>query len=457
LLVAGGYHAVIGDEANGARRALRRFGDGMMSAAVRACVGFARPGLGHARGDGPRPRVLVLNQNNSVPSDRRVWNEITALCDGGYEVTAICPKGEACDQQSFERREGVDIHRFRQTPSSGGAPGYLREFAVAMFNIRRLVRRVARETAFDVVHACNPPDLLLFAALSQKRRGARFVFDHHDLSPELYLARFARGKDVLYRLSLLVEALNFRLADVVLATNESYKRIAIGRGGKRADDVFVVRSAPVLSGFAPVPADPALKRGRPHLLTFIGEMAPQDGLDHALRALAILRRRRDDWHAVLAGDGPALEDLRRLACELDLAENVEFPGWLLDPDLRRLLSTSDVCLVPDPRTELSDASTLVKVAEYLAMSCPVVAYDLTESRVTAGDAAVYARPSEPESFAAAIEQLLDDPDRRRRMGALGRQRIERGLAWEHSARSLLAAYEHVLNGALGRRRAQAKR
>lgn len=389
-------------------------------------------------------RVLVLTQNNSLPSDRRVWNELAALRGAGYQVSAICPRGETRDEQAFEHRDGVDIHRFRQVPSSGGTFGYVREFAVALWNIRRLVRRLAREAPFDVVHACNPPDVLLLAALSQKRRGARFIFDHHDLSPELYLARFGRGKDVFYRLSLLIETLNFRLADVVLATNDSYKRIAIQRGGKYADDVFIVRSAPVLSRFVPVPPDPALKRGRPYLLTFIGDIAPQDGLDHALRALAILRRRRDDWHAVFAGEGPALEDMRRLAGDLGLDGTVEFPGWLLDPELRLLLSTSDVCLVPDPKTELSDASTLVKIAEYLAMSCPVVAYDLTESRVTAGDAALYAEPNRPESFAHAIERLMDDQDRRQRMGALGRQRVERGLAWEHSARSLLAAYAHLL-------------
>jgi glycosyltransferase involved in cell wall biosynthesis len=427
------------------------------SAAVANCFSAVRSARKRRRAVGQPPRVLVIVQNSSVPSDRRAWDEITALCDGGYHVTAICPVGQTRDELLFERRGGVDIHRFPQAPSSGGTMGYLREYAVALWNIRRLVRRAARERPFDVVHACNPPDLLLFAALSQKRRGARFVFDHHDLSPELYLARFSRGKDVLYRLSLLVEALNFRLSDVVLATNDSYKRIAIGRGRKRADDVFVVRSAPVLSQFVAVPADPALKRGRPHLLTFIGEIAPQDGLEHALRALAILRGRRDDWHAVFAGEGPALEDMRRLSAELGIDENVEFAGWLLDPELRLLLSSSDICLVPDPKTKLSDASTLVKIAEYLAMARPVVAYDLTESRVTAGGAALYAEPGQPESFADAIEQLLDDPERRRRMGALGRQRVEQGLAWEHSALSLLAAYEHALNPNVADRRSKVQR
>lgn len=411
---------------------------------VREYLRSMRRGTGRERQAGEQRRVLVLSQNNSVPSDRRVWNEITALNEGGYQVTAICPRCHGSDELAFERRDGIEIHRFAQVTSGGGAIGYLREFAWALWKINRLVRQTSRAAPFDVVHASNPPDILLFAALSQKRRGARFIFDHHDLSPELYVVRFDRRKDLVYRVSLLVEALHFRLADVVVATNDSYKRIAVTRGGKRPEDVFVVRSAPVLSRFVPVPPDPALKRGHPHLLTFIGEIAPQDGLEHALQALAILRSRRDDWHAVFAGEGPALQDMLRLTGELGLEEDVEFPGWLLDPELRLLLSTSDICLVPDAKTELSDASTLVKIAEYLAMSCPVVAYDLTESRVTAGDSALYAEPGNPESFAHAIEELLDDPDRGRRMGALGRRRVEDGLSWEHSARSLLAAYEHAL-------------
>jgi glycosyltransferase involved in cell wall biosynthesis len=389
----------------------------------------------------------VLSQNNSVPSDRRVWNEITALRTAGYQVVAICPQGVGRDEELFDQRHGVDIHRYTQTSAEGGALGYVREYAQALWRIHRLVRQVSRERGFDVVHACNPPDLLLFAALPLKRRGARFIFDHHDLAPELYLARFGRDQDLFYRLSRLAEAASFRLADVALATNASYRRIAIERGGKRPEDVFIVRSAPVLSEFRPMAPDPSLKRGRPHLLTFIGDIAPQDGVDHALRALAVLRRGRQDWHAVFAGEGEALEETRRLAGELGVDGSVEFPGWLLDRELRRLLSTADICLVPDPKTPLSDASTLVKIAEYLCMSRPVVAYDLVESRVTAGDAAIYAKPNDPESFAGAIDRLLDDPERRRRMGAIGRERVEQGLAWEHSARELLAAYEHVLAAA----------
>jgi glycosyltransferase involved in cell wall biosynthesis len=390
------------------------------------------------------PRVLVLDQNNSLPSDRRVWSEITALRAAGYDVAAICPKGDGRDLEGFEERDGVAIHRFDQEPASG-AIGYLREYATALWRMRALVRRIGRERPFDVVHACNPPDLLLITALSQKRRGARFVFDHHDLAPELYLVRFGRGKDLFYRLSLVVERLNFRLADVVLATNESYRAIATGRGHKRREDVFVVRSAPALERFVPVPERESLRRGRPHLLAYIGIMARQDGVDHALRALAALREQRDDWHAVFAGEGSAVEEMQELARELGIAEHVEFPGWLESDEVRALLCTADVCIVPDPKTPLSDVSTLVKVAEYLAMSRPVVAFDLTETRVTAGDAAAYAPAGDDRALAAEIAALLDDPARRERMGAEGRERVERGLAWEHSERELLAAYAHALS------------
>ncbi|MFL5843395.1 MAG: glycosyltransferase family 4 protein [Solirubrobacteraceae bacterium] len=391
------------------------------------------------------PRVLVLDQNNSLPSDRRVWAEITALRGAGYEVAAICPKGDGRDLDAHEQIDGVDIHRFDQDPASG-AIGYLREYATALWRMRALVRRISRGRPFDVVHACNPPDLLLLTALSQRRRGARFVFDHHDLAPELYLVRFGRGEDLLYRLSLLVERINFRLADVVLATNESYRRVATGRGRKRPEDVFIVRSAPALERFTPVEPRESLRRGKPHLLAYIGIMARQDGVDHALRGLAALREQRDDWHAVFAGEGSAVEEMQELARELGIADLVEFPGWLEQDEVRALLGTADVCLVPDPKTPLSDASTLVKVAEYLAMSRPVVAYDLTETRVTAGDAAVYATAGDDRSFGEQIAALLDDPERRARMGAEGRARVEQGLAWEHSERELLAAYEHVLRG-----------
>jgi glycosyltransferase involved in cell wall biosynthesis len=302
-----------------------------------------------------------------------------------------------------------------------------------------------RERPFDLVHACNPPDFLLLVAWPLKRRGARFLFDHHDLVPELYLSRFGGEKDVLYRLTRALERATFHLADVVISTNESYRRIALTRGGKRPEDVFVVRSAPDLSRFREVEPDPGLKRGRRHLLAYLGTMGPQDGVDHAVRALAALRPRRDDdWRAVFVGGGDMLEPMRELAVECSLGDIVEFTGRVPDDDVIRVLSTADVCLAPDPKSPLNDVSTMTKIVEYMAMGRPIVSYDLAESKVSAGDAAIYAEADDVDSFAACIDTLLDDPDRRAAMSAEARTRIE-ALSWQHSERALLAAYERALS------------
>lgn len=381
----------------------------------------------------------MLVENLPVPLDRRVWQECQALERAGYDVAVVCPRGADRNGEPFVRTGSVEIHRFPPRPSSGGARGYLVEYAWALWQMWRIARRLAAKRRFDVVHACNPPDLLFLPALSLRRRGARFVFDQHDLVPELYLSRFGRGRDLVYRITRLLERLAYRLADVVLATNESYREIAVARGGKDPGRVFVVRNGPDLTQFRPGEPESGLRRGKAHLLAYLGVMGPQDGVDHALRALALLQRRRHDWHAVFIGDGDVLPELRRLAGELGLHEDVEFAGWRGDDDLRRILSTSDVCLAPEPRSPLNDVSTMTKVAEYMAMRRPVVAYDLVETRRTAGDAALYAH--DEEGLAACIDELLDDPARRQAMGALGRNRVETMLAWEHSERVLLQAYE----------------
>jgi glycosyltransferase involved in cell wall biosynthesis len=392
-------------------------------------------------------RVLILSENESIPSDRRVRDISVALVRAGCEVTVVCPQGNEDERALFERYEGVEIHRYPLTFASGGPAGYLREYGAAFWHTWRLVRCLSAERPFDVVHACNPPDFLLFAAWPARRGGARFMFDHHDLTPELFLTRFGGRHRWLHRLTLLLERMCFGAADVVLATNESYRQVARTRGRKRAEQVFVVRNGPDLSRFSPQPPDAALKRGRPLLITYVGVMAPQDGVDHALRALALLGERRDDWHAIFAGEGDARPELSRLARELGLEERVEFVGWLEDEQIVRLLSTADVCLAPEPQTPLNDVSTMVKIAEYMAMARPVVAYELRESRFAAGDAAIYAEPNEVSSYAACIEELLDDPERRAEMGRFGRERVAQELSWEHSELALAEAYRSVLNGA----------
>jgi glycosyltransferase involved in cell wall biosynthesis len=387
-------------------------------------------------------RVLILLQNEPVPSDRHVWNQSTALARAGYDVTVICPSGEPRDREAFDEIDGVVIHRYRPLSTGEGAVGYALEYLAALWSMRRLARRLARERLFDLVHACSPPDFLLLAALGLRRGGARFVFDHHDLTPELYLTRFGGG--LLHRATLAAEQVAFRSADVVLSVNDSYRRVAIERGRRDPADVAVVRTGPDLSRFLPVEPDPTLKRGRRFLLSYAGVMGPQDGIDHALLALAELRALRQDWHAVFMGDGVVLEGMRALARELELSECVEFTGWVEHETIGRVLSASDVCLAPDPKNPLNDVSSMVKISEYMAMSRPIVSYDLAESRVGAGDAAVFAAPADHAGFAALVSALLDDPERRLAMGAAGRARAESTLAWQHQERSLLNAYARAL-------------
>ncbi|MDQ0789764.1 glycosyltransferase involved in cell wall biosynthesis [Streptomyces sp. B3I7] len=394
---------------------------------------------GSSGGRARRRRALILVENLSVPFDRRVWQECTTLRDAGWEVHVICPRGTKRDTEAEAVVDGVRIHRYPLRAATGGPAGYLREYGSALWHTARLARRVG---PVHVVHACNPPDLLFLPALRMKRRGARFVFDQHDLVPELYLSRFGRGRDVLYRAVCALERLTYRAADVVLATNESYKEVAVRRGGRRPEDVFVVRSAPQTDRFRPVPPEPELKRGKPHLLCYLGVMGPQDGVDYALRALAKLRdeQGRTDWHAVFVGSGDAFDAMVELSRDLGLEDQVEFTGRVPDADLVRHLSTADVCLSPDPRNPLNDVSTMNKVLEYMAMGRPIVSFDLKEARVSAGDAALYAPANDESAFAGLVAVLLDDPERRARMGGIGRERIEGRLAWRNSQAALLAAY-----------------
>jgi glycosyltransferase involved in cell wall biosynthesis len=388
-------------------------------------------------------KALILVENLSVPFDRRVWQESTALCDAGWDVHVICPKGAKRDTESEIVLDGVHIYRYPLRPASGGPLGYLQEYSSALWHTFRLAKRVGR---VDVVHACNPPDLFFLIARVLRRRGARFVFDQHDLVPELYLSRFGRGKDVLYRVVCGLERATYRTADVVIATNESYRDVALSRGGKRPEQVFVVRSAPAVERFRQVLPDPEIKHGKPHLLCYLGVMGPQDGVDYALRALAALRDDlgRTDWQAVFIGSGDVFDNMVALADKLRLSDCVEFTGRIPDADLCRYLSTADVCLAPDPHNPLNDVSTMNKIMEYMAMARPIVSFDLTEARVSASDAALYAPANDEQAFAKLVARLLDDPDERRRMGAAGYARVMGPLSWQHSRAALLAAYHAAL-------------
>lgn len=392
-------------------------------------------------------RVLILVENLSVPFDRRVWQESCALAEQGYQVIVICPMGAGQDALPEAVIDGVRILRYPLRAATGGPAGYLREYGLALWHTLRLALRVRREGPVHVVQACNPPDLLFLVALPLKLRGALFVFDHHDLVPELFLSRFPGRRRWLYRMTLVLERITFALADAVISTNESYAKIAITRGRMAPGRVQVVRSAPDLDRFRLRDPDPALRRGKSYLAAYVGVMGPQDGVDCALRALAHLRHviGRDDLYTVFMGTGDAFDEMVALTERLGLADCVEFTGRVTDEFLQRCLSTADICLSPDPCNPLNDLSTMNKVVEYMTMGRPIVSFELVEARVSAGEAAVYAPANDESAFAALVDELLSDPGWRAKMGETGRTRMAENLSWAVSRRDLAGFYRRLLD------------
>ena len=393
--------------------------------------------------------ILILVENLPVPFDRRVWQESQALAQAGYQVSVICPMGQDEFQEPEVVIDGVRILRFPLRPTTGGPKGYIREYGLALWHTWRLTRRVNAESRVNVVQACNPPDLLFLVALWLRHQGTRFVFDHHDLVPELFLSRFPDSGPTLHAMTRLLERVTFATAHGVISTNESYREIALQRGGMREADVVVVRSGPDLDDFVRLAPDPSLRRGKHFLLAYLGVMGPQDGVDYALRALAHLRstRRTDDVHCIFMGEGDARHDMMRLSTELGLDHMVEFTGRVSDEFVRRCLSTADVCLSPDPKSPLNDLSTMNKVIEYMAMARPMVSFDLKEARVSAGEAALYAPANDEGLFAAQVQSLLEDEALRVSMGELGRARVEDQLNWRRSRDALVGFYQRLIGPA----------
>jgi len=394
-------------------------------------------------------RILILVENLPSPFDRRVWQEAGTLRDAGYGVSIICPTGKGCEKK-HELVDGIDIWRYDLPKEGAGALGYLVEYSAALLLTFVLSLKVWWKSGFDVVHACNPPDLFFLIGGFFKLFGKKFVFDHHDACPELYEAKFGR-KNLFYRFMLLLEKLTFKAADVSIATNHSYRRIAIERGGMDPDRVFVVRSGPSLERMKIVPPVEALKKGRRYLVGYVGVMGKQEGIDYLLRAAAHLVHdlKRADVHFGLVGGGTSLHEMKALAQQLRIGDYVTFTGRVSDGALLGMLNTDDVCVNPDVANEMNDNSTMNKVMEYMALGKPIVQFDLNEGRFSAQQASLYARRNDALDLAAKIAELLDDPARRAAMGAFGRRRVENELEWRHEAPKLIAAYE-ALWGAAGR-------
>ncbi|MDQ3932903.1 MAG: glycosyltransferase family 4 protein [Actinomycetota bacterium] len=391
-----------------------------------------------------RRHILILVQNLPVPLDRRVWLECQALAEAGFKVSVISPKGPG--DPSFQVLEGIHLHKYDPPAAARSRLGFAWEFAYCWLQTARLVARVAVRERVDAIQTCNPPDTYFSLAAPFKLVGTRFVFDQHDLCPELYEVRFPDGPPLLRSCLRALERATYRLADHVIATNDSFRQVALSRGRRSPDSVSVVRSGPVAARMRRGIPRHELREGRRYLGCYLGVMGPQDGVDLLLRAIARLihERGRRDCHFALLGFGDCLEDLRRLAQELDLAEWVTFTGRADDELIAAYLSTADLGLAPDPKNGFNDLCTMNKVVEYMAFGLPVVSFDLKETRVSAGPAGFYVKDNDPRDFALAIDLLLDDPDRRREMGELARARIEGQLSWEHQAPAYVGLYQRLL-------------
>jgi glycosyltransferase involved in cell wall biosynthesis len=388
----------------------------------------------------PPRRVLFLVENLPSPFDRRVWQEATALRDAGCAVSIICPTGKGYEK-TFEAIDGIEIFRYGLTEAEGAA-GYLLEYSAALAFTFVLSWKVFFRKGFDVIHACNPPDLFFLIGGFWKLFGKKFVFDHHDANPELYEAKFGK-RGFFWKLMVLLEKLTFKTADVSLATNESYKRIAVTRGGMAPEKVFVVRSGPSLERMQIGFHNQELKRGKRYLVGYVGVMGRQEGIDYLLRAAAHIVHDlgRRDVHFGLVGGGTSLDEMKRLASELGLDDYVTFTGRVPDAQMLAMLNTADVCVNPDVANEMNDISTMNKVMEYMALGKPMVQFDLAEGRFSAQQASLYARRNNAFDFAEKIIYLLERPEDRKSMGEFGRKRVLEELEWRHEVPKLLAAYD----------------
>ena len=390
-------------------------------------------------------KALIIVENQSVPVDARVWKEALSLHENGYDVTVLCPRRED-STPGFEVKDGIRIYRHPAPREGASALGYLWEYSCALFWEFLYASWIYVRHGFKVIQGCNPPDDIFLIALPFKLLGVKYIFDHHDADPELYISKYER-KGVLHKALLWLERRTFQTSDVVMATNASYRDLAIQRGKVAPEDVFIVRNGPDEESFRSVPCNPALKRGKPYLVGYVGYMSVQEGLDILLDvALHIKNLGRHDVQFICVGGGPELASLRKMMADKGLEDMFHFTGRIPDQELLDILSAADVCVNPDKPSVMNDISTMIKIMEYMALGKPIVQFDVCEGRFSAQEASLYADKAHPvEDFSAKILWLLDRPDERKRMGDFGRRRVEEQLAWKYSVRHLLAAYDRAFS------------
>ena len=392
-------------------------------------------------------KVLIIVENIPVPFDTRVWKEAASLQANGYEVTVLCPRGKGYLQRHVVI-DGVHIFRHPMPKEGNGPLGYLYEYGSALLWESLYAWWIYLRRGFHIIQGCNPPDDIFLVALPFKLLGVKYIFDHHDANPELYLSKFEK-KGIFYKIQVWLEKLTYRFSEVVMVTNSSYRDLALTRGGLAPEDVFIVRNGPDLETFKAVPPNPALKYGKPYLVGYVGNMGAQEGLDILLDvALHLKKLGRRDIHFTCVGGGPGLAVLRKMTDEKNLAEMVNFTGRVPDHELLEVLSTADVCVNPDKPCRMNDISTMIKIMEYMALGKPIVQFDLKEGRFSAKEGSLYSDTGNSNSvsdFANKILWLLEKPDERKKMGEFGRRRVEVELAWEYSVQNLVAAYRRAFS------------
>jgi len=390
-------------------------------------------------------KVLIIVENMPVPFDKRVWQEASSLHNNGYDVTVLCPRAKGYEK-NYEAIDGIHIYRHPGYAEGNGLLGYLCEYGCALFWELLYAWWIYLRRGFHVIQGCNPPDDIFLIALPFKLVGIKYIFDHHDVCPELYLAKYGKH-GIFYKAQIWLERLSFRFSDAVMSTNSTYRELAVSRGGVDPEDAFIVRNGPDRGTFKAVPPNSALKHGKPYLVGYVGNMSVQEGLDVLLDvALHIKKLGRTDIHFTCIGGGPGLAELRKIVQEKSLGDMVNFTGRIPDEALLEILSTADVCVNPDKPCEMNDCSTMIKIMEYMALGKPIVQFDLKEGRFSAKEASLYADARDPVTdFADKILWLIENPDERKRMGEFGRKRVEEELAWDYSVANLLAAYLRVFS------------
>lgn len=390
-------------------------------------------------------KILIIVENLPVPFDTRVWQEATTLAANGYIVSVICPKGKGYTQEK-EFLKGVHIFRHNLPKEGNGAIGYAREYGAALKEELRLAKRIYKEIGFDVIHGCNPPDNIYMVAAYFKKYGVKYVFDHHDICPELFEAKFGSTSGLLYKSQIWLERQTYKHCDFAFVTNESYKRIAIERGKMDPDKVIVLRSGPKLERMRVMEPVESIKRGFKYMVGYLGVIGQQEGIEYLIEAARYIKERDNNIFWGIVGGGPHLETLKKQAHDMGLDDCVEFTGRVPDQQMLEYLNTADVCVNSDKYNSMNDKSTMNKILEYMALAKPIVQFDLTEGRYSAQEASLYAKNNDAVDMADKITELLNDPERRKRMGEYGRDRVVNELSWEHTSKALLDGYEKLFTG-----------